>query len=201
MSAFLPDQRQILVIKILAFIAALVPLLRLIWLAIHDGLGANPIQFIEHSTGTWALVMLLITLSVTPVRLIMGAHWLIQLRGMAGLWMFFYACLHLSAYLWLDFYFDWQEITLDIAKHPYVLAGVAAFLMTVPLAATSSKWAMRRLKRRWKQLHRLVYLIAVVAVLHFWWLVKKDITEPLIYAGVLTLLLGIRIFFMQYRKG
>lgn len=201
MSAFFPDQRQILIIKRLAFIAALVPLLRLVWLAIHDGLGANPIQFIEHSTGTWALVMLLITLSATPVRLITDAHWLIQLRGMAGLWMFFYACLHLAAYLWLDFHFDWQEITRDIAKHPYVLAGFAAFLMTVPLAATSSKWAMRKLKRRWKQLHRLVYLIAVVAVLHFWWLVKKDITEPLIYAGVLSLLLGIRIFFMQHRKG
>jgi len=178
---------------------ALMPLARLIWLGATESLGANPIEFIERSTGTWALVMLLIALALTPIRLLTGIAWPLQLRRMAGLFMFFYACLHFSSYLWLDHWFDWDEIGKHIIKHPYVLVGFLAFVLAVPLALTSSNMMMRRLGKRWKKLHAMTYPIAILAVLHFWWLVKKDIREPLAYAMVLLLLLGIRLIHWQIK--
>lgn len=193
------SKRHINWVKGVLFLAALLPLIRLVWLGLHDGLGANPVEFVERSTGTWTLVILLVTLGMTPIRLLTGLSWQIQLRRMMGLFMFFYACLHFLTYIWLDQWFAWNDIVKDISKHPYVLVGFTAFILSIPLAATSNTAMMRRLKGRWKTLHSLVYAIAILGVLHFWWLVKKDIREPLIYATVLATLLAIRLYY-HYKK-
>jgi methionine sulfoxide reductase heme-binding subunit len=171
-------------LKVLIWLGACLPLLRLLVLAVTDDLGANPVEFIERSTGTWALVFLLLSLTITPLRLWKSLSWLIAVRRLLGLWMFAYACVHVLSYLWLDYSFDWQDIGHDIVKHPFVLVGACAFLLTLPLAATSNQRAIRALKQRWKRLHMLVYVIAVLALLHYWWLVKKDVTEPVIYSLV-----------------
>lgn len=193
------SKQQLFWIKAILFVLALIPLTRLIWLGFEDNLTANPIEFIERSTGTWALIILLITLSMTPIRLLTGVAWQIQLRRMMGLFMFFYACLHFTTYLWLDHWFDWNEITRHIIKHPWVLVGFSAFLLAWPLALTSTNSMMRRLGARWKQLHYTAYLVAILGILHFWWLVKKDVREPLIYALILAVLLGIRVYY-KYKK-
>jgi sulfoxide reductase heme-binding subunit YedZ len=181
--------------KIALFVIALLPLARLVWLGLTDGLGANPVEFVLRSLGTWTLVCLLVTLSVTPIRLIFGIKWLVPLRRMMGLFTFFYVCLHLLAYAGLDQWFDWRAIVHDIAKHPYVLVGFSAFVLMIPLAVTSNQAMIRRLRQRWQTLHRLVYLIAILGVTHYWWLVKKDVTEPLIYAMVLFFLLAVRLYY------
>lgn len=194
-------QRNNLIInaKIAFFVMALLPLARLVWLGLTDGLGANPVEFVIRSLGTWTLVCLLVTLSVTPIRLIFGINWLVQLRRMMGLFTFFYVCLHLLAYAGLDQWFDWQAIVHDIAKHPYVLVGFSAFVLMIPLAVTSNQAMIRRLRQRWKMLHRLVYLIAILGVTHYWWLVKKDVSEPFIYAVVLFILLAVRVYYKRPR--
>jgi sulfoxide reductase heme-binding subunit YedZ len=181
-------------IKVALFCVALLPLIRLVWLASMDDLGANPVEFVIRSLGTWTLVALLATLSITPIRLMTGVAWPVQLRRMLGLFAFFYASLHLLAYAGLDQWFDWHAIVHDIVKHPYVVVGFSAFLLMIPLAATSSRRAIRRLGSRWQTLHRLVYLIATLGVIHYWWLVKKDVSEPAIYASILAVLLGIRLY-------
>lgn len=178
--------------KSVIWLAAFIPLLRLFYLGFTDQLGANPVEFVERSTGTWALVFLLISLAITPIRHLSGQAWWIALRRLLGLWMFAYACLHVLAYVWLDYMFDWADIVEDIVKHPYVLVGASALLLTIPLAATSNQRAIRQLKQRWKTLHQLVYLIAVLALLHFWWLVKKDVTEPVIYILCFIVLMALR---------
>ncbi len=180
-------------VKAALFAVALLPLVRLLVLGIADDLGANPIEFVIRSNGTWALTFLLLTLSITPLRKLTGANWLVQLRRMLGLYAFFYAALHLTAYVWLDQWFDWQAIGKDIVKHPFILAGFSSFALLIPLATTSTNAMMKRLKKNWQKLHTLVYPIALLAVLHYFWLVKKDITQPLIYAGVLMVLLGVRV--------
>ena len=192
------NKQKINFIKVAIWLLALIPLARLIWLGFHDDLGANPVEFVERSLGLWALIILLVTLSLTPVRLLTGQLWQIQLRRLLGLFMFFYACLHITTYVWLDFNFIWDEIVKDVAKHPRILVGFAAFVLTIPLAATSNSYMIKRLKTNWKKLHQAVYLIAILAVLHFVLLVKKDLTEPLYYAAVLAFLLGIRLYF-KYR--
>ena len=191
------NRQKINLVKVAIWLLALIPLARLIWLGVHEDLGANPVEFVERSTGLWALIILLVTLSLTPVRLITGQVWAIQLRRLTGLFMFFYACLHITTYIWLDFGFVWADIVKDVAKHPRILVGFAAFILVIPLAATSNRYMIKRLKTNWKKLHQAVYLIAILAVVHFWWLVKKDITEPLYYATALAILLGIRIYFKQ----
>ena len=183
---------KIRALKILIWAGASLPLLRLLVLGMTDDLGANPVEFVERSTGTWALVFLLLSLSITPLRQWTQQTWLIAVRRLLGLWMFAYACLHVLTYLWLDYSFDWPDIVKDIIKHPYVLVGASAFLLTLPLAATSNQRAIRALKQRWKSLHKLVYVIGVLALLHYWWLVKKDVTEPLIYSLVFAGLMVIR---------
>ncbi|MCF8186931.1 MAG: sulfoxide reductase heme-binding subunit YedZ [Sulfuritalea sp.] len=188
----------ILYIKLLVFLLSLIPLFRLIYLGFNDALGANPIEFVERSTGTWALVFLMLTLSMTPIRQWSGINSFIQFRRMLGLFMFFYACLHIISYLWLDHSFNLNEIFKDIIKHPYVLVGFTAFLLLIPLAITSTKAMMKRLGGRWKLLHRLIYLIGLLAVLHFLWLVKKDLTEPLVYASIFFSLIALR-FIYKYR--
>lgn len=190
-----PSKQQMAYIKLGLFLLALIPLVRLVYLGVTEDLGANPVEFVERSTGTWALVMLMVTLSFTPLKLIFNIAWPTQFRRMAGLFMFFYACLHIISYAWLDHWFDWAEITKDIIKHPYVLVGFTAFVLSTPLAITSNNAMMRKLKERWKVLHRLVYAIAILGVVHYWWLVKKDITEPLIYAFVLFVLLASRVYY------
>lgn len=191
------DKNQIKKIKAVLFLICLIPLMRLFWLGFHDDLSANPIEFVERSTGYWTLSILLATLALTPIKLLSGVLWPIQLRRMLGLFMFFYACLHITAYLWLDYSFMWDEISKDIIKHPYVLVGFSAFIFTIPLAATSNNAMIRRLKMRWKKLHQLVYLIAILGVVHFWWLVKKDIREPLLFAIILLILLSLRLYYKR----
>lgn len=180
-------------VKMLVWLGALLPILRLVYLGVTNDLGANPVELIERSTGTWALVFLLLSLSVTPLKSLTRLGWLIAVRRLLGLWMFAYASLHVTSYVWLDYQFDWSDMVKDIVKHPYVLVGALALLLTVPLAATSNQAAMHALKQRWKTLHQLVYVIAVLALLHFWWLVKKDLTEPIIYSGVFGLIMLLRL--------
>ena len=194
------NKQQILYVKAAVWLLALLPFVRLVYLGFNDDLGANPIEFVEHSTGTWALVALLVTLAMTPIRLLTGQVWQIQLRRMLGLFMFFYACLHIITYVWLDFAFIWEDITKDIIKHPRILVGFAAFVLTIPLAATSNSYMIKRLKTNWKKLHKTVYLIAILVVLHYLLLVKKDVTEPLYYAAALVLLLGIRVYYKYKPK-
>lgn len=172
------------------------PLARLLLAWQRDDLTANPIEFLTHSTGTWALVILLASLTITPLRKIKALNWTIKWRKILGLYSFLYVCLHLLTYLWLDHFFDWARIGEDIAKRPYVTVGFAAFVLLVPLALTSNKFSLRKLTgKRWQQLHRLVYAAAIGGVVHYYWLVKADVTEPLLYGGALAVLLGIRIFY------
>ncbi len=184
-------------IKAVIFAASLIPLARLAWLGLHRGLGANPIEYITHSTGWWALAFLLITLSVTPLRRLANLPWLLRLRRMLGLFAFFYASLHFTTYIWLDQFFDVKEIVKDVVKRPFITVGFAAFVLLIPLAATSTNAMVRKLgAKRWQNLHRLVYLIGGLGVVHFWWLVKKDITEPFIFAILLAALLIARLLYL-----
>jgi sulfoxide reductase heme-binding subunit YedZ len=179
--------------KLWLFAVCLLPLVRLLVLGASGGLGANPIEFITRSTGTWTLVGLLVTLSVTPLRRLTGQAALLRYRRMLGLFSFFYACLHFVTYVWLDQFFDLAAMLKDIVKRPFITVGFTAFVLLIPLAATSTHAMMRRLGRNWQRLHRLVYLIALLGVLHYLWLVKKDMTQPLIYGGVLVCLLVMRL--------
>ncbi len=183
-------------IKVLLHLLCLFPLVRLIVKYFNDDLTANPIEFLTHSTGTWALVILLASLAITPLRKIKALNWIIKFRKLLGLYAFLYVCLHFSIYIGLDHFFAWARIVDDIAKRPYVTVGFAAFVMLVPLALTSNKFSIRKLTgKRWQQLHWLVYPAAICGVVHYYWLVKADITEPLMYAAALAVLLGIRIFY------
>lgn len=181
-------------IKAAVFALCLMPLGRLGWLASSDSLGANPIEHITRATGWWTLAFLLITLTVTPARRLLSMPWLLRLRRMLGLFAFFYACLHFTTYLWLDQFFDWAAMLKDIAKRPFITVGFTAFVLLIPLAGTSTNAMVKRLgARRWQALHRTVYVIATLGVVHFWWLVKKDVTEPAWFAAVLSALLSARI--------
>jgi sulfoxide reductase heme-binding subunit YedZ len=164
-----------------------------------DALGADPVAEIEHRLGIWALRFLLIALAVTPLRQLTGQPVLVRFRRMLGLYAFAYATLHLTAYLVLDLRGYWLQIFEEIVKRPYITVGFAAWLLLVPLAVTSTTGWIRRLGKRWALLHKLVYAIAVLAVLHFWWLVKSDIREPALYAAILALLLGWRLWW-RWRK-
>jgi len=160
----------------------------------QDTLGANPIEAVTRGLGNWALKLLLIALAVTPLRRLTGWSWLLRLRRTLGLFVFFYACLHLTTYLWLDQFFDWPAIGTDILKRPFIAAGMVTFALLVPLAITSSNAMVRRLGgRRWQELHRLIYPLAMVAVLHYTWMVKVDVRQPAIYGLILALLLGLRL--------
>lgn len=175
------------------FLLCLGPLAYYGWGVSADTLGANPIEALTRGLGTWALNFLLITLAVTPLRRYAGWAWLAPLRRMLGLYVFFYASLHLCAYLWLDQFFDWPAIAKDILKRPFITIGMACFFLLVPLAATSNRYAIRKLGgRRWQELHRTVYAIGILAVLHYAWMVKADLAKPLAYAAVLAVLLGLR---------
>jgi methionine sulfoxide reductase heme-binding subunit len=184
---------MLLWIKPLLFVVCLIPLGQLAYRAYDADLGANPIDTVTRFTGSWALIFLLASLAVTPLRRLTGWHELIKFRRMLGLYAFFYALLHFSTFVGLDHFFDLNRIGKDILKRPYVTAGFTAFVMMIPLALTSTAGMIRRLGKRWQQLHRLVYFAAVAAVIHFYWLVKSDIRRPAQYAAVLALLLGYRL--------
>lgn len=176
------------------FLCALVPLGLLIGDGFNDGLGANPVEAITHRTGDWGLRFLLITLAVTPLRRLSGWHWLGRLRRMLGLFAFFYLCLHFLTYAILDSGLDPGYIADDILKRPYITIGFTSFCLLIPLAVTSTDGMVRRLGgRRWRLVHRLAYVAGAGGVLHFLWLVKADLREPLIYLGILVVLLGLRI--------
>jgi len=190
-----PSQKVMSALNALVFIAALLPLARLAAGVAYfpDWLGANPAEYITRATGDWTLRFLLITLAVTPVRELLGWNWLLRLRRMLGLYAFFYSVVHLSSYVSFDHLFQAGEILADIVKRPFITVGFAALLLMVPLAVTSTNAMVRRLgAKRWLALHRLVYVIAPLGVLHFWWMVKSDVSEPAIYAVILALLLGYR---------
>jgi sulfoxide reductase heme-binding subunit YedZ len=180
-------------VKPLVFVASLAPFLWLVTRALTDRLSVNPIEDITLTTGIWALRFLLISLAITPLRRLTGWNRLVQYRRMLGLFAFFYASLHLLTYIVLDQFFAFEFIVADIAKRPYITAGTAAFLLLVPLAVTSTKGWIRRLGRRWQTVHRLVYVSAAAACLHFLWKVKVAIGEPVYYALILAGLLGFRL--------
>jgi methionine sulfoxide reductase heme-binding subunit len=187
--------------KIAIFLAALIPLERLAWKALHGGLGANPIEVITHSTGDWTLRLVLVTLAVTPLRRLTGQYWLIGIRRMVGLFAFFYGTLHFTTYIWLDKFFDVHEMVKDIAKRPFITIGFSAFVLMIPLAATSTAWSIRRLGgKNWQRLHRLIYLTGILGVIHYFWLVKADKRKPLEYGAVLFILLLYRLGVWLYEK-
>ena len=185
---------NILFLKWVVWALCLAPLGRLAYRGFQGRLTANPIEFITLSTGTWTLVFLLATLSITPARKLTGASWLIRFRRLVGLFAFFYACLHFTTYVWLDKFFDLPDMLKDVAKRPFITAGLFAFLLLIPLAATSTAASIRMLGgRKWQLLHRAIYLSSAAAVLHFWWKVKADTRGPLLYGAVLAALLLFRV--------
>jgi len=188
-----PGPRLFAAIKGLLFLVCLLPLTQLLWHALA-GQAVNPIEDLTRGSGTWTLRFLLITLCVSPLRALGAPGWLLRLRRMLGLYTFFYGVLHLLSYLWLDQFFDWQAIWHDILKRPFITVGMTAMLLMLPLAITSTDNRMRRLKRNWGRLHQLIYPLAVCGVLHYWWLVKRDISQPAIYAAILAVLLAWRLW-------
>ena len=186
--------KEIKFARLVVFINSLVPIVLLGWDAYHHRLGANPLEFVTHTTGTLTLVFLLISLAVTPLRKMLGLPWLIKLRRMLGLYAFFYGCLHLMAYFWFDKFFNLRAAADDILKRPFIAVGMLAFFLMVPLAVTSTNAMVKRLGgRRWSLLHKSVYVAAACGVLHFWLLVKADTRQPLWFASVLAVLLAYRL--------
>ena len=185
-------------LKLVIFVLALLPLLRLIERGVQNNLSANPLEFITRATGDWAIYFLCLTLLVTPLRRMTGLNWLLRLRRLLGLYVFFYAFLHFLCFLWFDHFFDLEEMVKDIVKRPFIAVGFAAFVLLVPLAVTSSDRLMRQLGRWWGRLHRLIYGVALLAVLHFWWMKsgKNNLQEPMIIGLVMVLLLGSRVVFI-----
>lgn len=193
--AWLPGSRQISAIKAAVFAFALLPFLRLAWGAFSGGLGTNPIETLTRDTGWWCLFMLLATLALTPLRKLAGLHWVLRMRRMLGLYAFFYGALHFTTFIWFDHWFDLMEMFKDVIKRPFITVGFIAFIIMLPLALTSTNAMVRRLGgRNWQRLHRLVYLVPALGVLHYWWLVKADVREPLIFGALLALLLGLRLW-------
>jgi len=197
-----PGTQQFRFIKASVFLLALLPLLRLIALGFQDRLGANPIEFITRSTGEWTLYFLCITLAVTPLRRLSGWNWLVRLRRMLGLFVFFYVCLHFTTFIWFDHFFDLQAMWKDIVKRPFITVGFTAFVLLIPLALTSTNAMVRRLGRRWQTLHRLIYVVAVLGMLHFWWMRagKNNFAQPILMGSIVALLLGFRLIYWWRAK-
>lgn len=185
-------------VKPTCFLLCLIPFGLLFWQAFSDGLGTNPVETLTHETGQWALRFLLITLSVTPLRKLLKLNWLIKLRRMLGLFVFFYAVLHFITYIWLDQFFDIKEILIDIPKRPFITIGFVSFLLLIPLAVTSTNAMQKRLKKKWLILHKLVYVIPVLVIIHFIWSLKADYSEPFTYALIFSTLMFLRVYY--YRK-
>ena len=193
--AWMPGSRQILAIKASAFLVALLPFAWLAWGAFTGGLGTNPIEKLTRDTGWWCLILLLATLALTPLRKLAGLHWVLRLRRMLGLYSFFYGALHFTTFIWFDHWFDLMEMFKDVVKRPFITVGFVGFVLMLPLAFTSTNAMVRRLGgRSWQRLHRLAYAVPALGVLHYWWLVKADISQPLIFGTLLSLLLGLRLW-------
>lgn len=194
---FNPSPQQLKYVKGVLFVSALIPAARLIWGAFHDGLGANPVEFITRNTGDWTLYLLCLTLAITPMRRMLNWPWLLKLRRMLGLFAFFYAFLHFTAFFWFDHFFAVDEMLKDVFKRPFILVGFIAFLGLLPLAATSTNRMIKLLGgKRWQALHKTVYAIAVLGVLHYWWMKagKNDFEQPALFALIVAILLGARMY-------
>lgn len=195
---FNPTPRQFTFLKAFLFALALLPAARLLLFGFTDRLGANPIEFITRSSGDWTLYFLCITLAVTPLRRFTNWNWLIKLRRMLGLFAFFYACLHFTTFLWFDHFFDVGEMLKDVVKRPFITVGFIAFVLLIPLALTSTNGMIRRLGgKRWQWLHRSLYAIAMLGILHFWWMRagKHNFEKPIVFGTIVALLLLVRVYF------
>lgn len=191
MPAFL--RRPLTAWRLAAWGLGLWPAAELTWRITHALLGANPVEFIEHYTGLWALRLLLLTLAMTPLRNWTGRIEFVQVRRLLGLWAYAWACVHVTVYLTFDLEWSPAQLAEDLIERTYITIGFSAWLLLLPLAITSTQGWQRRLKRRWKTLHRLVYAAVLLAGLHFLWLVKSDLREPLVYLGIAALLLATRL--------
>lgn len=203
MTAFHPAPRQLAIIKLTVFVLALLPFFRLALFTVTDRLGANPIEFITRNTGDWTLYFLCMTLAVTPLRRLSKWNWLIRMRRMLGLFVFFYAALHFTTFLWFDHFFDIGEMLKDVIKRPFITVGFAAFLLLISLAVTSTNGMVKRLGgKRWQWLHRLIYLIAPLGILHFWWMKagKHDFEQPIIFGVIVSALLLMRVFWWWQKR-
>ncbi len=179
----------------LVFVVGVAPAALLLLDGLAGRLGANPIETLTHTTGDWTLRFLLAALAVTPMRRLLGWSFLAPRRRTLGLFAFFYACMHLSTYVALDMFFDWSAVLEDVLERPYITVGFTGFLCLLPLAITSTRGWIRRLGRRWVQLHRLAYVAGVAGVVHYLWLTKADLLEPLVYSAILIALLAVRVWF------
>ena len=188
-----PFRDRVAISKYLVFAAAVAPFAALVWDALRDELGADPVAQLEHRSGDWALRLLLATLAITPLRRLTRRNEWLHYRRMFGMFAFFYACVHLMIYVAIDLGGYWPQLLRDIAKRPYMTVGFSAWLLLVPLALTSTRTMMRRLGRRWQQLHRAIYVAALLACLHFLWLVKADQREPLVYLSIFAGLMLLRV--------
>jgi sulfoxide reductase heme-binding subunit YedZ len=199
--AFNPPAKQVSHIKGAVFVAALLPFLWGLWLVLRQ-VPVDPLEYITHETGDWALYLLCATLAVTPLRRLSGWNWLVKLRRMLGLFTFFYALLHFIAFLWFDHFFDVAAMLRDVAKRPFILVGFTAFVLLIPLAATSTNGMIKRLGgKRWQWLHKLIYVIAPLAVLHFWWMksAKNNLAQPTLFLVIVALLLGLRFYWSRVK--
>jgi sulfoxide reductase heme-binding subunit YedZ len=194
-----PTPKQLTLVKAAIFVLALVPFGRMVWLTV-SGAYVEPLASITHGSGDWTLYFLCITLAVTPLRRLANANWLIKLRRMLGLYAFFYAFLHFMTFLWFDHFFDLAEMWKDVLKRPFITVGFIAFVLLLPLAATSTNAMVRRLGgKRWIALHRLIYVIAPLGILHFWWMKagKHDFAQPILFGVIVALLLGVRLYWSR----
>jgi sulfoxide reductase heme-binding subunit YedZ len=193
--AFNPTPRQLGAIKAGVFALALLPLARIVYM-VGTGEAVEPVEYVTRGTGDWALYFLCLTLTVTPLRKLSGWHWLLKLRRMLGLYSFFYAALHFLTFLWAEHGFILAEMWKDVLKRPFITVGFIAFVLLIPLAATSTNGMIRRLGgKRWQMLHRLIYVIAPLGILHFWWMKagKNDFAEPILFGAIVALLLLARV--------
>ena len=199
--AFNPTPKQLGATKVALFLASLLPFANMAWLTVQGAL-TEPLEYITHQTGDWALYFLCITLAVTPLRRFTGWNWVIRLRRMLGLFCFFYALLHFTTFLWFDHFFDWSAMWKDVLKRPFITVGFIAFVLLIPLAVTSTNAMVKRLGgKRWRWLHRLIYVIAPLAILHFWWMKagKNDFAEPILFGTIVAVLLGLRVWWSRTR--
>lgn len=194
-----PTAKQVTALKAVVFVLALLPFFNLIWLT-ASGQLVEPLQYITRATGDWTLYFLCVTLAVTPLRRLTKWNWLLKLRRMVGLYAFFYGLLHFTTFLWFDHFFDVQEMLKDVVKRPFITVGFIAFVLLIPLAVTSTNGMVRRLGgKRWQWLHRLVYVIAPLGILHFWWMkaAKHDFAQPIIFGLIVLALLGVRVYWAR----
>ncbi|WP_107869982.1 protein-methionine-sulfoxide reductase heme-binding subunit MsrQ [Pseudoduganella sp. UC29_71] len=194
-----PTAKQVTALKAVVFVLALLPFFKLIWLT-ASGQLVEPLQYITRATGDWTLYFLCITLAVTPLRRLTKWNWLLKLRRMVGLYSFFYGLLHFTTFLWFDHFFDVQEMLKDVVKRPFITVGFIAFVLLIPLAVTSTNGMVRRLGgKRWQWLHRLVYVIAPLGILHFWWMkaAKHDFSQPILFGLIVLALLGVRVYWAR----